>query len=612
MNAIIIKRKLTDKEIDLLSNILSGETRYKIITSINLPQQFSKYEIEAFQDDLLLKKKINYYSLDKILSFSEKLIKDKTISEILSLEENISIFQYNKFRLYYSICDIFYEINLIKSYAKEYSKILYFTSSNELKLYAGLPANADIIYLDKEKKIRINYISLFNYLLFFKIKLVQHIFKINMFKNRKHIIADHPQRQTYIDLYSLKERRDSTFYQYLFDKIENDFLVLREEFVPKFRDIKTFKLNKFLFRKKKYAEFSREIILFKSLFSYNIFIQLKSLSLRLRNSYDFISASNLDDEEKLILSFIKSYYKSCMYFIFRYLAFKRFFSKHPELKTITAADENSPLLKTIIDAAKANNITTVGMQHGNIHDLHPAYIFTEADKRNRIMTDYTLVWGKYYKEFLSSKANYPEDSLKIIGQIRTDVIPLLEKAKFQITSDIITSEQKLILFASQPQKDDALRYKAAFDMFMSVKDINNVLLIVKLHPAEINDFNYYHSIAKEAGCYNYKIIYYYDLYLLLSRADVVITCFSTVGSEAIYFRKPLIILDHLKQDIQNYHKLGLAFQATDASELKNYIVEILSGKTNINQLAYDSFIENYAYKIDGNVSQRYIDFIKSF
>ena len=93
-----------------------------------------------------------------------------------------------------------------------------------------------------------------------------------------------------------------------------------------------------------------------------------------------------------------------------------------------------------------------------------------------------------------------------------------------------------------------LRYKTAYDVFAAVKNISGLFLIVNIHLAELNDVNYYESIAKEAGCTNFKIIYYYDLYLLLSVSDIVITCFSTVGSEAIYFNKPLIIVDHLMQD----------------------------------------------------------------
>ena len=92
------------------------------------------------------------------------------------------------------------------------------------------------------------------------------------------------------------------------------------------------------------------------------------------------------------------------------------------------------------------------------------------------------------------------------------------------------------------------------DVFSALKDIPDAHLVIKLHPAEFNDFDYYHDLARKSGCSNYQIVLQVDLYLLISLSDIVITCFSTVGAETVYFNKPLIILDHLKQDIQGYYK----------------------------------------------------------
>ena len=60
---------------------------------------------------------------------------------------------------------------------------------------------------------------------------------------------------------------------------------------------------------------------------------------------------------------------------------------------------------------------------------------------------------------------------------------------------ISSSNHHIILFASQPQRDAQLRYASAFDVFTAVKDNADVTLIIKLHPAELNDIKYYESIA---------------------------------------------------------------------------------------------------------------------
>ena len=67
----------------------------------------------------------------------------------------------------------------------------------------------------------------------------------------------------------------------------------------------------------------------------------------------------------------------------------------------------------------------------------------------------------------------------------------------------------------------------------------------------------------------------------------------------------------MKQDIKGYHKEGIAFQATDQKELKDYIIKLLNGQLTIKEENYQNYIQNFAFKIDGRVSERIINFIKS-
>jgi len=193
--------------------------------------------------------------------------------------------------------------------------------------------------------------------------------------------------------------------------------------------------------------------------------------------------------------------------------------------------------------------------------------------------------------------------------MRSDVIPLLSKAEQKIKG--LPENMPYIIFASQPQRDTTLRKRTARDIFSAVKRLDNTLLIIKLHPAEKNDSNFYISIAEELGIKNYTIMYDEDLYTLIASCKALITCFSTVGTETAYFYKPLIILDHLKQDIQGYYKEGIAFQVTGSDELYNCLKRILDGSLGIDKEAYSKFIGKFAFKIDGLVSDRCLTFIKS-
>jgi len=326
----------------------------------------------------------------------------------------------------------------------------------------------------------------------------------------------------------------------------------------------------------------------------------------IRLAYPKVLELELSTVHRMTLEVFHSLDKSSGFFLYRYFAARNFFDRSG-IKAVIAADENSPLTKSILDAAKFCGIKVIGLQHGTMHDLHPAYLYTVNDRKNRVMPDLTLTWGKYWEEFLIRKGNYPSDSVISVGQIRTDIIPVLltaEKQKMAKPTD-------LIVFASQPQRDPELRYQAAFDVFKAASKLPKSRLIVKLHPREFADSEYYSAIAKAAECTNYVLDATSDLYQLIASCDVLITCFSTVGTETVYFHKPLVILDHLKQDIMGYAAEGVAFHATDAESLTSILSGIFSGTLKIDRERYNAFIQKYAYRIDGKVAERCIEAITS-
>ena len=98
---------------------------------------------------------------------------------------------------------------------------------------------------------------------------------------------------------------------------------------------------------------------------------------------------------------------------------------------------------------------------------------------------------------------------------------------------------------------------------------------------------------------------------MISKAAMVITSFSTVGLESIFFNKPLIIIDPLKQDIQGYHKDKIAIQASNSEELTKSVRGILNGSLTFDKDIYNKYLLNQVYKIDGKVSERCIKIIKS-
>jgi hypothetical protein len=148
----------------------------------------------------------------------------------------------------------------------------------------------------------------------------------------------------------------------------------------------------------------------------------------IRLAYPKVHDAELSMIQKLTLEVFQSFDKSAGFFLSRYFAARNYFSGSG-IKALIAGDENSPLTKSILDAAKYCGIKIIGLQHGTMHDLHPAYLYTPNDCKNRVMPDLTLTWGKYWEEFLIEKGNYPKESVVSVGQIRTDIIPFLLKSK---------------------------------------------------------------------------------------------------------------------------------------------------------------------------------------
>ncbi|MBC8488802.1 MAG: CDP-glycerol glycerophosphotransferase family protein [Bacteroidetes bacterium] len=605
MEAIFINRQISNTEAKNIQKKFKDIDGIVLYSNVNLPTELnnlSKGSIELTAEE---KRNINYDIFEQVLNFGEKKIEGTPVTELLMIEK-ASIWHYHKFRTYFYIRNLYYEIKLIKNLLNKFDKVIFYSVNESFKYYDFKSSGLEIKFSNPGSK-KINFVTIIKYSFFFFLRILIALFQQNQIKKRKHIVIDHAIKQIIINIKTFKEEYGNYFLAYLFEKLDDDFFILDDVEIPKL-NLPDFKLHTYFFRKSKNRLFG-EFVIFKGLLSRKVRVELKKYTLKLEMGYKSIAAANLNDTENLIFQHLTSLHKTSKLFIFKYFSYKRFFRKY-KIKTITSIDENSARIKSILDAAKSQNIHTIGIQHGTIHELHPAYIYTPDDQNGKIVPDYTLIWGKHWKELLIQKGNYRQESLITTGQIRTDIIPKLLKADKKGYYKL-SKNTKLIVFASQPQRDPVLRKQAAFDVFKAASEIENIYLVVKLHPAEKDDFKYYNTIAKEAGCKNYSIILEFDLYLLISTCDILITCFSTVGAETVYFNKPLIILDHIRQDVQGYHKEGIAFQATNKEELKNIIENLLSGKSKINRSAYQNYIENYAFRIDGKVSERIIQFIKS-
>ncbi|MDN5214218.1 hypothetical protein QQ020_19225 [Fulvivirgaceae bacterium BMA12] len=604
MQAIFIFRKLSEQEYSEVSR-KTGDDNTIFFGS-------DAYRLSGVEDQQLLslsaeeKKDINHQVLQEMLALSAVQIDNQIFCDYLKIGHFHPWF-YHKFRVYFEIRNVAYDIERIKKVIHTFEQVQIYTDNIYIRHFFAAQRHVNITHATAgpTRSVPLKFVAT---VLRVSIKrLLWGLFGKHPNTAGKNLIVDtRDNHREVLDMGLQGTKCMNTYLGYLFERLSSDqFLFIDNINVPKPSRAGD-RFNKFLFKKPSSAgRIFEEEILFKALIRPKIWRRLlqarKEIRLLLESA---LSDMPLSDYQKLIVWRYQQLNKSSLFFYFKFLAYSRYFS-HARPRSVSCIDEYSPNNKLILEAARANGIKTVGIQHGSMHVLHPGYVYSKAESITNPFPDLTLVWGERWRQFLSESGHYPEKTLSITGQIRTDIIPGLRdiaQDKQRIFGDKINT-QKIILFASQPQRDPKLRYRATKDVMLAAKQFPEATLVVKPHPIE-GDFTYFENIASETGCENYVILKEVDLYLLLNSSDMVITCFSTVGNEAIYFHKPLIILDHLKQDVMHYVRDGVGIQVSDDHTLARCIRKILDGEIEVNSDRYQQYIHANAHKIDGNVCHR--------
>jgi hypothetical protein len=610
MDAILINRQLSRPEISEIRKMVAGAD-CKLFSLMALPLELSDLQLEPSYLSPSAKKLLYAQTLNTLLEFGDKQVSGIAISDWFTFG-SMPLWHYQRFRIFFPLRNLMHELAELQQIALQFVKVTCFSSSNILLEYLDVPKNVDLRFGNPSDKQKTNYRVATSYALFALLRIIIGAFQVFNLRGKQHMIIDRSEKQICIDPLTLDSKLDNYNLSYLLDRSGKRFMVLSEVDIPKFNSSSNFRLHLYHFWQQ--GRMSRtiygEFILFKAILKPSLRKEKHRILQVLNHSIERIGEATLSPYERTIFTLFVELKRTNGFFITKHLAYLRFLKKY-HFVTISCIDENSPAVRCILDAGKANGTKIIAIQHGNIGNVQPTYLYTKRDKERHIMAENTLVWGNSWKEFLIKTGNFPPESVHIIGQLRTDVIPRLKNEELQDIHHELAGEKYLVVFASQPQPDAYLRRLAAYDVFSAVKDEKDILLLVKLHPAERYAFDYYKAIANEAGCLNYKLVYDIDLYRLISACQVLITCNSTVASEAIYFGKPLIILDHLHEDVLGYHAAGVAEQAFGSEDVKKMVRGFLDGKNKLDEHAYESFISHYAFRIDGQAVDRCLSFIKS-
>ncbi|MBW6491805.1 MAG: UDP-N-acetylglucosamine 2-epimerase [Lentimicrobium sp.] len=606
--AILINRSISASEVNEISETLNSGNEWTAFSTS--PHESLSLNFQPLEQDPDIKRRINVEEMNALLGFGETIHEGITISENLTIN-GMSLWHYHKFRIYFIMRNLTYEIELIKDLLSRFEQVICYSSGPDTAMLQKINGQVEFRFSAKSQSKTGSFWSKLSYALVVFARFLSGFF--HSFNNPEsiHLLIDRATKQPCLNIKTLRPEPENYNLAYVFAKANKEFLIIDEIEQPKFSGGQKFAIKKWMLinPRKNLKRIFGEYILLRAAMSPEIWKIFRHADREIRHKLLSLLDGSITEKEIWMVKRMLDFHKASRFYLFKNLAWKRFF-KFGNFKSISTIDENSPAVKAILDAAKSNQIRTIGIQHGNIHELHPAYRFTANDINRNLICDSTIVWGDYWKEFLRNISGYPSDRLFTAGQSRTDIIPLLLERREILTKQLGLPGKDIVVFASQLQQDPSLRERAAFDVFNAVKEIKNLHLVVKLHPSEAGYPEFYHRIAKIAGCKNYTVTSGMDLYQLIAACKIVITCFSTVGSEAIYFNKPLIILDHLEQDIQGYISQGVAFKAVGSKEMEVLIIKILTNELTPDENATKKFIRRNAFSIDGNTSERIIDFIR--
>jgi len=251
------------------------------------------------------------------------------------------------------------------------------------------------------------------------------------------------------------------------------------------------------------------------------------------------------------------------------------------------------------------------------YSVQSASMIPELEKINKFFIEYFgdesnkadifFCTGKYFQEL--KKYSLTSKKVIISGQTRYDHLTKKYFSKDELYKKYnINNERKILLWATQTHGNDNeenIRMILAFNQ--AVRDIENVQIIIKLHPGEDQTAILYKKYSdfrplifgKEA-----------DTNELLYISDIMVTKNSTTAMEAVVLDVPIIILNLSGEpDIVNYVKEGVALGAYNEKEFSEEIKYFLNNR-NLLQANREKFIEKYLNRVDGGASQRIIDNIE--
>lgn len=253
-----------------------------------------------------------------------------------------------------------------------------------------------------------------------------------------------------------------------------------------------------------------------------------------------------------------------------------FFQKYKP-KMIVQVYEAGPYAKCFEVVAKKFGIKTIGIQHGLIPSDYPDYMFKEIvddNKFGNIIPDLTLVYGKYYKELLTSNGFYPSDKVLVFGhpnyfnlkKFNSNLISTNSKNKLKLNHKkiiLLPLSFRLTLVKNNP---DRILLNSLYENYKNHKDI---VVLIRPHPGDELDNS---TLSKMFPANNFLLSPQKTLIEDLLISDLItVVVGSTVASEGAIFKKPIFLIDVTRDSsiIDQVHQIMLDYKVAKLINIEN-------------------------------------------
>lgn len=322
---------------------------------------------------------------------------------------------------------------------------------------------------------------------------------------------------------------------------------------------------------------------------------------------------NFSKQNKSLIAFeqLVEYLSHSIFRTIATLTICEYLAKRMSLKSIVVAADGEMLENCAVEIGKRHNITSFSMIPTVINELP---IFTDWFHAERI-----FVYGIHGLEVLGN-LGYEKRRLISTGASKYDHFFSLEKkcCKLNLVKNYHISNYKRILTVGMSV------WRENDEMWMTdlIKfcNKNHIFVIIKIHPKyetashELSEEKI-KKIENKCSGFNYLISYNLDLPELLCASDIIITDYSNVGIDAIIMNKPLITVNLMKENWENYpqrmDRFGASIYVEEYKKLEEFIIGILENQEMSQNLKDNrkKIIERYNFYNDGKASERIFNFL---